>query len=153
MSLGDRESFLKDEYILLQQLYENIDNRCLNIKGWGITLVSIVIAAGIKISDTILFLGLVISIVFWYIEAFWRSGHYFLGIRIEQIEKAFLDNDFKSKTPFQIYSTWNITYKNDGSKAMEYFFRPSTYLPHLVMFLICLIIFVALRVGLIILPA
>ena len=37
MGTNERVTLLKDEYIFLQQMYEDIDKRGLIIKGWKIT--------------------------------------------------------------------------------------------------------------------
>jgi hypothetical protein len=147
MKLDDRVFLLKDEYLFLQQDYEDIDKKCLNIKGWNITLVAILIVAGFEFSGFLFLVGAIASVVFWYIEAYYRGLTFFIKIRIKMIEKAFQNNDYLSVTPFQLYSTWEETYKKcilqNVSQTKKYSSKRHVFLPHLFITIICLILFVA----------
>ena len=47
MNSEQRAEFLKDEYIMLQQFYEDIDEKGLTIKSWSITVALAAVGAGI----------------------------------------------------------------------------------------------------------
>ena len=143
MNSDDPVFLLKDEYIFLEQDYEDIDKKCLNIKGWNITLVAVLIVAGFEFSGILFVVGAFASFVFWYIEAYYRGLTFFIKIRIKMIETAFRNNGYLSMTPFQLYSTWEKKFYECGSQTTNYFFKSHVFLPHLFITIICLILFVA----------
>ena len=57
MNSDDRVFLLKDEYLFLEQDYEDIDKKCLNIKGWNVTLVAVLIVAGFEFSGILFVVG------------------------------------------------------------------------------------------------
>lgn len=124
MNSDDRVFLLKDEYLFLEQDYEDIDKKCLNIKGWNITLVAVLIAAGLEFSGFLFFVGAFASVVFWYIEAYYRGLTFFIQIRIKMIEQAFRTNGYLSMTPFQLYSTWEKNSINVDHKQQTIFLNP-----------------------------
>jgi hypothetical protein len=124
-----------------------IDKKCLIIKGWNITLVAVLIVAGLEFSGILFAVGAFASVVFWYIEAYYRGLTFFIKIRIKMIEKAFRNNDYLSVTPFQLYSTWEKNFDECGSQTKNYIFKPHVFLPHLFICIICLILFVAKLVS------
>lgn len=143
MNSDDRVFLLKDEYLFLQQYYEDIDRKCLCIKGWNITLAAALVAAGVEFSDILFVAGALVSVVFWYIEAFYRGLAFFIGSRIKSIEKVFRNDDYESETPFQLYSTWEKLFDKNGSQTKNYIFKPHVFLPHLFISIMCLILFAA----------
>jgi len=52
-----RADLLKDEYIMLQQFYEQIDNKGLTIKNWSITVALAAIGTGILYNKNVLWAG------------------------------------------------------------------------------------------------
>lgn len=147
MNSDDRVFLLKDEYLFLEQDYEDIDKKCLNIKGWNVTLVAVLIVAGFEFSGILFVVGAFASFVFWYIEAYYRGLTFFIKIRIKMIETAFRTNGDLSLTPFQLYSTWEKKFYECGSQTTNYFFKSHVFLPHLFITIICLIFFVAKLVS------
>jgi len=45
MNNDTKASFLKDEYLLLQRIYEDFDQRAMTIKGWSATIAVAAIGA------------------------------------------------------------------------------------------------------------
>jgi len=90
MNEDKRADLLKDEYVMLQQFYEDIDSKGLTIKNWAITVALAAIGTGILYSKVVLLVGFVASLVFWYLEAHWRGLSYFFSVRIKNIELALL---------------------------------------------------------------
>jgi hypothetical protein len=84
-----RIDLLKDEYIMLQNFYEDIDSKGLTIKNWAITVALPVIGTGLFYRKEVFLIGLFASIVFWYLEAYWRGLSHFFATRIKHIELAF----------------------------------------------------------------
>jgi hypothetical protein len=131
MNEDTRADLLKDEYIMLQQFYEEIDSKGLTIKNWAISVALAAIGAGILYRKEVLLIGFFASLVFWYLEAHWRSLAHFFSIRIKTIEAAFQNGSWKEETPLQVYSTWGNEYDKVKDQTVKYMFRRSSMLPHI----------------------
>ncbi len=107
-------SMLKDEYLLLQKFYEDFDARIVTIKGWSATIGMAAIGGGFYQTHYLWLFGAVAAVVFWLVEALWKSFQYMYGPRIELIEKAFASDDFSGIAPLQIYSSWFETLQEHG---------------------------------------
>lgn len=104
---AQREGFLKDEYLFLQNSYESFDQRALTIKGWAVTLSLGGFAAGFQYKNVSLWvLGSVSALLFWLIEATWKSFQYTLAARITQIEKYFAADATADIRALQAYTSW-----------------------------------------------
>lgn len=102
-----REGFLKDEYLFLQNNYEDFDRRVLTIKSWAVTLSLGAFAAGFQYKAVALwFLGSLSAILFWLVEATWKTFQYANGPRIEEIEKYFAGKINYDMYPFQARRSW-----------------------------------------------
>jgi hypothetical protein len=122
MEIEDKEyrGYLKDEYLLLQNQYEDYDRRSLTIKGWVGSGAAAAIALAFNISYPAALLipivVIVIAAVFWYLEAYWKVFQYALADRIRVIE-AFFRNDaeilIQHPAPFQTYNFWFKSFAND----------------------------------------
>ena len=144
MNQNDHASLLKDEYIYLQQSLEVVDQKCIDIKGWNITLAAVLITAGFtefKFSHILFIVGALSSFVFWYMEAFYRGLTHFTSHRIKQIEKVFQNGYYTSEPPLQLYSSWEKLFKKDGSQTKNYLFKHIVALPHVFISTICIILF------------
>src|SRR6266498_5045928 len=102
---------LKDEYVMLQHFYEDIDGKGLTIKSWAITVALATIGTGILYRKEVLLMGFFAALVFWYLEAHWRGLSHFFSVRIRNIELAFQSDQWKSELPLQVYATWSEEYK------------------------------------------
>ena len=127
-----RAELLKDEYIMLQNFYEDIDSKGLTIKNWAITVALTAIGTGIVYRKEVLIVGFFAALVFWYLEAYWRGLSHFFSTRIQDIESAFQTDDWQTTLPLQVYSTWTKEYKRVGNQTWKYMFKQSSFLPHLV---------------------
>jgi len=132
---------LKDEYIMLQNFYEDIDSKGLTIKNWAITVALATIGAGFLWRKEMLLVGFFVALAFWYQEAYWRGLSYFFAVRIKDIEKAFRSKKLEDETPLQVYSTWTDEYQKVGAKTFKYLFTQTTILPHILIALICLLLY------------
>ena len=133
METKQRADLLKDEYIMLQHFYEDINNKGLTIKSWAITVALAAIGAGIvEKNDMILWAGLVASVIFWYLEAHWRGLSYFFSARIQNIEQIFQSGKLETAVPLQVYKTWEVEYGKVGDRTLRYMFKTSTLFPHVV---------------------
>jgi hypothetical protein len=68
-----KSQFLKDEYLLLQRFYEDLDGRIVTIKGWSSTIAIAAIGSGFWQSRFLWLFAAGASLVFWAIEALWKS--------------------------------------------------------------------------------
>jgi hypothetical protein len=140
-----RAELLKDEYIMLQQFYEEIDSKGLTIKGWSITVALAAIGTGILYRREILLIGFLSALVFWYLEAHWRGLSHFFSTRIKQIEAAFLSEEWKKEPPLQVYATWDDEYIKSKDQTRRYMLKQSSFLPHSVIAVVCLLTFFFLQ--------
>lgn len=122
MEMDDKErwAFLKDEYLFLQNQYEDFDRRSLTIKGWlstgGIAAIAISFNSSYKDVYIIPIFVASIAAVFWYLECYWKLFRYALRDRIRVIEAYFRsDTDIlvRNPEPFQIYDWWFRSYCKD----------------------------------------
>ncbi len=117
MEKSNYPGILKDEYVMLQQFYEDIDEKGLNIKNWSVTVALATIGAGLVYDRNILLLTFVAAIMFWILEGYWRGLSYFFVVRIKEIEKAFADGREAQETPLQVYSTWDKAFREKGDRT------------------------------------
>lgn len=132
MEPNQRAQLLKDEYIMLQQFYEDIDSKGLTIKSWAITVALASIGAGIVQRKEILLAGFIASLMFWYLEAYWRGLSHFFARRIQDIERIFQMENLTDEAPLQVYSTWSREYAKVKDQTFRYMFKRTTLLPHVV---------------------
>src|SRR5262245_61407886 len=125
MNEDKRIDLFKDEYIMLQQFYEDIDSKGLTIKSWAITVALPAIGTGILYRKEVLLIGLFASLVFWYLEAYWRGLSHFFSARIKAIELVFQNGKWNEEVPLQVYSTWAAEYKKSKDQTLRYMFKQS----------------------------
>ena len=145
MDEDKRADLLKDEYIKLQQFYENIDGKGLTIKNWAITVALAAIGTGILYNKIVLLAGFAASLVFWYLEAHWRGLSYFFSVRIKDIELAFQNGKWKQEVPLQVYATWSKAYEKEKDQTLKYMFKQTSFLPHVLIAIICLALYFVLK--------
>ncbi len=141
MNEDKRADLLKDEYIMLQQFYEEIDGKGLTIKSWAISVALAAIGAGVFYRKEVLLVGFVAALVFWYLEAYWRGLTHFFAVRIRNIESGFQSEKWKEEAPLQVYSTWSEEYKRGKDQTLKYLFKQSSFLPHVFIAVVCLLLY------------
>lgn len=108
-----KDAFLKDEYLKLQDIYEDFDKRSLTIKSWTTTVCLGGIALGFdKNLIPICAFSSMIAFLFWWLEAKWKTFQYSNSLRIKQIE-AYFRGEKQDIIPLQIYTTWFSSYMHD----------------------------------------
>lgn len=133
---------LKDEYIMLQQMYEDMDGKGLTIKNWAITVALAIIGTSILNNNkNLLWLAFAASLVFWYLEAYWRGLSHFFAIRIQNIEAAIQNGTWEKELPLQVYSTWSREYEKTKDQTFRYMFKRASLLPHVLIPIFILLIF------------
>lgn len=133
---------LKDEYVMLQNFYEDIDEKGLNIKNWSISVALASIGAGLFYDRNVLLIAAAAAFMFWVLEAYWRGLSFFFVVRIKDIESAFAKGEAEKLTPFQVYKTWDKTFVKKGNQTLRYMFKFSSVIPHVPIMLISLVLYV-----------
>ena len=141
MDANKRVDLLKDEYVMLQHFYEDIDSKGLNIKNWSITVALASVGAGFIYHKNVFLLGMGTAIIFWILEAYWRGLSYFFVVRIKDIETAFANKVQDKETPLQVYTTWERAFEKKKDQTVRYMFKFSSMLPHVAIALINLLLF------------
>jgi hypothetical protein len=127
--------FLRDEYQLLQNQYEDFDKRSLTIKGWIAAATIAAFALGLDESkhppkEIWLVISAVVACV-WYLEGQWKMFQYGLRDRIRILEAHFRNDPdilIKDPPPFQIYYWWFQSHRHDKPiYAYEESRRPRGY--------------------------
>jgi len=133
---------LKDEYIMLQKSYEDMDSKGLTIKNWAITVALAIIGTSIlNDKKDLLWLAFAASFVFWYLEAYWRGLSHFFAVRIQNIETVMRDGTWEQEFPLQVYATWADEYKKSKDQTFRYMFKQASFLPHALMPVFILILY------------
>ncbi|MBG6202699.1 hypothetical protein IWQ48_003846 [Labrenzia sp. EL_13] len=125
---------LTEEYLQLQKTVEEFDGKALTIKAWSVTLSAAgLVAAYVEEKPVVLLIAASSAIIFWLIEALWKTNQYAFYSRIYQIEEAFL-NGTEDFPAFQIASSWSKSW-NAGRRERKVFqilVWPHVFLPHIV---------------------
>lgn len=156
MGSSSQDSFLRDEYLLLQQQYEDYDKRSLTIKGWVSSGAIAAFALSFSTDSSEVWLipifTAVLTLSVWYLETSWKIFQYGLSSRIRIIEAHFREEPdilFKDPKPFQIYHWWFKTTFEDPpiydheitrSRYRRFIFsafQPFVMLPYVPILILC----------------
>jgi hypothetical protein len=133
---------LKDEYIMLQTMYEDMDSKGLTIKNWAITVaLAIIGTAFLRDQKNLLWLAAGTSLMFWYLEAYWRGLSHFFAVRIQDIETAMQTGAWEKELPLQVYSTWSREFEKKHDQTITYMFKRASLLPHIVILIIIVVLY------------
>ena len=100
--------FLAQEYLALQKMVEDFDQKALTIKAWSVTFSAAGLGLAYQQHLPILLLAAACSaLAFWLVEAVWKSHQYGYYPRLLEIEEWFrAHSDTAGDAPFQITSQW-----------------------------------------------
>lgn len=137
-------SLLKDEYLMLQQFYEDFDKRIIEIKGWSATIAIAAIGGGFIESKYLWLFAAAASLVFWLLESLWKGFQYLYADRIKELESIFNSDDQKldSIKPLQIYTSWFESLNRHGLRISSTFTLFIVYFPHLITLITGIMLFV-----------
>lgn len=107
----DQTALLVQEYLQLQKTVEDFDSRALTIKAWSVTFS----AAGLGLAyqqgnPTLLLVAAGSALVFWVVEAVWKSHQRAYYPRIAAIEEHFRAISSGGLPPLQILASWRGAY-------------------------------------------
>ena len=147
LDLDTRIQLIKDEYIMLQGFYEDIDNRCFTIKSWSISVGLAAIGAGFIYSEY-LFLGAASSaLLFWYLEGYWRGLSFFFARRILEIEAQVREGNWVGLVPLQVYNSWEKTFQAHGKPTWRNMRKEISWMPHVFIGTLATLLFIFSRAG------
>ena len=147
MTNDSKAAFLRDEYLLLQKFYEDYDARVITIKGWSATIGMAAIGGGFYQSRFLWLFAAGAALVFWILEALWKSFQYLYSSRIAVIEDAFRKDSFEAVVPFQIYSSWFKNFHDDGLRVTRNMFSGIVAFPHAITLVAGLALFAIEALG------
>jgi len=97
----------------------------------------VIIGAGLseKGSKELFLVAAIASLLFWFIEANWKTFQLSYYSRIKCIESYFADPDNVSINPLQIYKFWGSSNKKCNKRRVFYvMWWPTVMLPHVILF-------------------
>ncbi len=139
---------MQAEYLQLQKVIEDFDARALTIKAWSITFSLVALAGAFASHVTAVFLVSSISaLLFWFIEGSWKTFQYAYYDRSGKIE-AYFRGEKKIEAPFQIGTSWYKRWRSGGlAKLTQIMLWPHVALPHLIIVVIGLLLFLLASFG------
>lgn len=141
-------SELQAEYLHLQKVIEDFDSRAISIKAWSITF-SLAAIGGAFVSDAYLvfFIAALSALMFWILEAVWKSFQTGYYERSEAIERYFNGNGTLT-APFQIGTAWFRHWNAGGNRQwLKIMLWPHVALPHAVVAVIGGLLFALSALG------
>lgn len=106
-SVSQREQQLQAEYFHLTGLIDAFDQKSLTIKAWSLTLAGMLAGSGAFFErPALLWVGVLGSLMFWWVEGHWKAFQSAHFARIEKIE-AFFRGDLEALAPFQTAASWD----------------------------------------------
>jgi hypothetical protein len=130
-SLTPSVELLQAEYLHLQGVVEDFDQRVITIKAWSVTLsMSGIGLAFSQKAPALFFLSGASAPVFWIIELIWKLFQHAFYPRLYEIEKHFR-GDKPKISPFQISSSWQKHFNSAPIlRGIKVAFYPHVMLPH-----------------------
>jgi hypothetical protein len=141
MDADEKNSLLAQEYMQLQKVVEDYDQRVLTIKAWSVTFSAAGLATAYLQDEPLLLLIAALSaLTFWIIEALWKTNQQAYYPRIKDIERYFgpaVSGETRDTSPFRIGVTWSASFRKTGKywRATSIMLWPHVALPHLVVIL------------------
>jgi hypothetical protein len=146
MKNEEKLPLLKEEYFVLLKFYEDFDARLLTIKGWSTTVGAAAIGLGIQYSKPFLFLfGSGVAILFWVLEATWKSLQHSYRGRISSIELAYRLEQYDNIVPLQAHANWSNSWKMALRLFFRNLYRPIVFLPHAITSLVGALMYLYLQ--------
>ena len=134
---------LQKEYFHLQSVIENFDSKSLTIKAWSVSVAGAIAGSGMYLESKIVILfASIVSLMFWYIDGYWKTFQYANYRRLGHIE-SYLKTGAKQIIPLQITRSWNASHNQNRQKRfIKIMLWPHVVLPHGAMFFLLLAVFV-----------
>ena len=143
MNDENKQSLLQAEYFNLQSKISEYDSKALTIKTWSISFsLAAMVAAFSYRAPLALLLGSLSTLVFWVLEAHWKTFQYAFYKRAWQIED-FFEGKNVNIIPLQIGKSFTQSLLTQARKRFfKVLFWRHVFLPHVFIFIIGIIIFI-----------
>jgi hypothetical protein len=130
-----KADLLKEEYFHLQKTLEDFDAKSLTIKSWSVTLsMAGVGVAYLEGKAVILLMAALSGLLFWIVEALWKTFQYAFYDRIYEIEKYYAGELQEISAP-RIAHSWSKSWHAGGTKRVFRIMQwPHVWLPHGIVF-------------------
>jgi len=138
---------LRDEYLMLQQFYEDFDKRVLGIKGWSATIAIAAIGGGFAQTRYLWLFAACASLAFWLLESVWKGFQYQYAPRIAKLEEVFREGDYDEIDPLQIYESWFKSFEANGYQIVSTFKLGIVSFPHAVTLIVGAVLFAFESLG------
>jgi hypothetical protein len=144
-----REEALR-EYYYLQDMIDRFDERSLQVKSWSVTSCGVALGFGVTENEPLLFCVAALgSLVFWYLEVLWKVAQGMAIERSNEVELLLLQPSLTYDGP-KIGHTFISGFRSNGywrrfRKTMRY---PNVRVPHILIFAVGGLMFVASMLGL-----
>ena len=124
-------SALQAEYLHLQKAVEDMDGRAVTIKAWSITFsLAAVGGAFASKASNVLLLACASAVLFWWLEARWKTFQDAYYGRIEDIERHFR-GERALASALQIRASWYENWKGGSRRRLwQILAWPHVALPH-----------------------
>jgi len=133
--------FLRQEYFQLQQTVEAFDQRALTIKAWSVTFSMAGVGTAFSSNrPVLLLLSAVASLLFWLIEGHWKVFQQAYYPRIREIEALMAGQPVECATAPNIATSWSRAWHSYRLRTVLLW--PHVFLPHAVVSLGCVIVWV-----------
>jgi hypothetical protein len=150
MTDEQHRDLLKDEYLQLEQSIQEFDGRALTIKAWSVSFsMAALVGAFAAEAPPVLLLAALSSCLFWVIECMWKTFQYAFYERLNEIEDYFAGKG-KEPDPLQIGRAWYKRWSGlSTGKCLCILTWPRVALPHAVVALLGVVLFLLHAVGVI----
>ena len=148
MDPTQRLAALQAEYFHLQKTVEDFDGKALTIKAWSITFsMAVLVGAFTSHARPVLLVASAASLLFWILEAVWKSFQLGYYNRIEIIELHYRSPSGELP-PLQVNEAWMARWNNTHwSEVWRMAWWPHIALPHAVVVAGGAILYVLARSG------
>ena len=133
---------LQAEYLHLQKAVEDMDARAVTIKAWSISF-SLAAVAGAFASKAInvLLLACASAVLFWWLEARWKTFQDAYYARIDAIERHFRGEQVLPSA-LQIRASWYESWNGGSRKRLwQIMSWPHVALPHAAVAVVALLLY------------
>jgi hypothetical protein len=139
--LRRREEMLR-EYYCVQDFIDRYGERRLTVKSWSVTSCGVALGFGLMERSPVLFcLAAFGSLVFWYLEALWRTRQSVLIQRAFELEHLLAEGSNKYAGP-EISGAFDRVHSlMDTASLMKMLLYPSVRVPHYFIFCVGILLF------------
>lgn len=112
------QEILTQEYLQLQRSIEDFDAKALTIKAWSVTLSAAgIVTAYVETAPMILLIASASALIFWIVEALWKTNQQAFYERVYEIERHF-GSPGSPTQPLRIAGSWSESWHRHGGARL-----------------------------------